>query len=72
MHGVKQNTLLGIGLMLGAMGILPFLDVVAKLLGQQQVPVVQTVWARLMLSTLISLPFLLRGRNWQVMIPDQP
>lgn len=68
----KQNTLAGIALMLGAMGILPFLDVVAKFLGHQHVPVVQTVWARLMLSTLIAVPFLLSGRTWRVMIPDQP
>ncbi|CAN5529617.1 DMT family transporter [soil metagenome] len=68
----KQNTLVGIGLMLAAVGILPFLDVVAKFLGHQNVPVVQTVWARLMFSTLITIPFLLNGRTWRVMIPDQP
>lgn len=70
--GIRQHTLTGIGLMLGAMAILPFLDVTAKVLGHQGVPVIQTVWARLLLSTLISVPFLLRGRTWHVMIPAQP
>ena len=44
------------GLLLAAMAVLPFLDVVAKYLGEQSVPVVQIVWARLFFGMLITLP----------------
>ena len=46
------HPLVGIGLMLPAMAILPFLDVVAKYLGQQGMPVLQIVWARLFFGTI--------------------
>ena len=42
-----QNTLLGIGLMLMAMAILPAIDVIAKFMGQAGTPVLMIVWARL-------------------------
>ena len=42
----SRQTLLAIGLILLAMAILPLIDVVAKKLGQQGVPVPQMVWAR--------------------------
>ena len=53
----RTNPLLGIGLMLSAMAILPFLDVVAKYFGQQGVPILQIVWARLFFGTFVALPF---------------
>ncbi|MBM3520388.1 MAG: EamA/RhaT family transporter, partial [Alphaproteobacteria bacterium] len=55
----SQRPLLGIGLMLLAMTILPFLDVCAKFLGQQGMPVIETVWARMAFGTLFTLPFVL-------------
>lgn len=47
----------GVGLMLAAMAMLPFLDVCAKYLGQQGIPVIQIVWARLFFGALLTLPF---------------
>lgn len=52
-----QRPLYGILLMLIAMAILPFLDVVAKFLGQMGVPILQIVWARLFFGMLMTLPF---------------
>ena len=67
-----QTPLAGIVFMLGAMAVLPFLDVVAKLLGQQNVPVVEIVWARLFFGVLLTLPFVLPGRGARVFIPTTP
>jgi len=52
--------LLGIGLMLLAMTILPLIDVLAKLLGQSGLPILIIVWARAVFGTLTVLPFALR------------
>jgi drug/metabolite transporter (DMT)-like permease len=68
----KNAPLTGIGLMLAAMAILPFLDVAAKFLGQQNMPVVQSVWARMFIGMFLTLPFLLRGRPLSVLVPDRP
>jgi drug/metabolite transporter (DMT)-like permease len=54
----KPNTLAGIGLMVSAMLIFPFLDVCAKFLGQWGVPVIEIVWARLFFGLLLSAPLL--------------
>ena len=66
------RTLLGIGLMLSAMAILPFLDVVAKHLGQQGVPILQIVWARLFLGAFITLPFALKLAGPRGLVPNMP
>jgi drug/metabolite transporter (DMT)-like permease len=58
--------------MLAAMGVLPFLDVAAKFLGQQNMPVLQSVWARMFIGMIITLPFVLKGRSWRVLVPDLP
>lgn len=58
--------------MLAATAVLPFLDVAAKFLGQQNMPVLQSVWARLFIGMLLTLPFVLRGRPLSVLIPDLP
>ena len=42
--------------MLVAMAILPGIDVLAKFLGQDGVPVMQIVWARLTFGALLTLP----------------
>lgn len=46
--------------MLAAMAVLPFLDVVAKHLGRQGLPVMQIVWARMVFGAALTLPFVLR------------
>ena len=55
--------------MLAAMAVLPFLDAVAKILGQQNVPVVEIVWARLIFGVFLLLPIVLKGRDATVFIP---
>ncbi|MBL8789116.1 MAG: DMT family transporter [Rhizobiales bacterium] len=51
------NPLIGIGLVLCAMAILPLIDVCAKFLGQQGVPILQMVWARFFFGSVFTLPF---------------
>jgi drug/metabolite transporter (DMT)-like permease len=55
----SPNTLKGVGLVLLAMAILPLIDVCAKFLGQQNVPIAQMVWARFTFGALFALPFAL-------------
>ena len=54
----NPHVLRGVLLMLIAMAILPLLDGFAKILGQH-LPVLQIVWARMVFSTLVTLPFVL-------------
>lgn len=68
----KPRPIIGVGLMLLAMMILPFLDVVAKTLGQQQMPVIQIVWARMAFGALLTLPFVLRIGGTRALWPDRP
>jgi drug/metabolite transporter (DMT)-like permease len=72
MNTRSAHPLLGIGLMLAAMAILPFLDVVAKHLGQQGVPILQIVWARLFFGTLVTLPFAANLAGARGLIPNLP
>ncbi len=58
--------------MLGAMALLPFLDVVAKHLGRQGVPVMQIVWARLFFGALLTLPFAIRIGGIRGLVPNLP
>ena len=67
-----NRTLTGIALMLCAMAMLPFLDVVAKFLGQQGVPVVQIVWARMTLGCVMTLPFAIRIGGAESLLPARP
>lgn len=66
------QTLRGIALMLAAMAILPFLDVCAKILGRQGVPVIEVVWARMVFGTLFTLPFAWRAAGAGVLVPARP
>ncbi|NBE09104.1 DMT family transporter [Paragemmobacter ruber] len=68
----KPRTIIGIALMLGAMAVLPFLDVVAKMLGNQGMPILQIVWARMAFSALLTLPFTLRHGGIPAIRPDRP
>ena len=64
--------LIGIALMLTAMAVLPFLDTIAKYLGQQGVPVMQIVWARLFFGAVLTLPFALKLVGVKGLVPNMP
>ncbi|WP_395540326.1 DMT family transporter [Neotabrizicola sp. sgz301269] len=64
--------LLGIGLMLLAMAILPFIDVLAKKLGQAGLPIAMVVWARAVFGALTVLPFALRAEGARILRPARP
>jgi drug/metabolite transporter (DMT)-like permease len=68
----NRGPLLGIALMLMAMAVLPFLDVIAKYLGQQGVPVLQIVWARLFFGALLTMPFALKIAGVRGLVPNMP
>jgi drug/metabolite transporter (DMT)-like permease len=71
MNQVKRP-IIGVALMLGAMAVLPGIDVIAKFLGQQGMPILQVVWARLVLGALMTLPFALRIAGPKALWPDRP
>ncbi|NBZ89076.1 DMT family transporter [Stagnihabitans tardus] len=66
---MHAKTLIGIFFMLGAMGVLPMIDVIAKYLGQNGIPVLQIVWARLALGALVTLPAAARRGG---LVPERP
>lgn len=66
------STLKGIGLMLAAMAVLPYLDVAAKFLGQQGIPVLQIVWGRMAFGAALTLPFVLRSDGVAAFLPSLP
>jgi drug/metabolite transporter (DMT)-like permease len=66
------SALKGIGLMLAAMAVLPYLDVAAKFLGQQGMPVLQIVWGRMAFGALLTLPFVLKSDGAAAFIPSLP
>lgn len=65
-------TLFGIALMLAAMLILPFLDVVAKYLGQQNVPILEIVWARLFFGMVMTAPLVWKMDGFSSLRPRRP
>jgi len=69
---MKNRALVGIGLMLTAMAVLPFLDVIAKQLGREGVPVMQIVWARLFFGAVMTMPFALRISGPRALVPNMP
>lgn len=69
---MKNDNLKGVALMLGAMAVLPFLDVCAKFLGQQGMPIIQIVWARMAFGLLFVAPVLLAQEGKQALLPDRP
>lgn len=64
--------LVGIVLILLAMAILPGIDVIAKMLGQQGMPVTQIVWARMFFGAALTLPFALRQAGARALLPQRP
>lgn len=69
---MSHSPLIGIGFMVLAMTILPGIDVIAKFLGQQHIPILQIVWARLFFGGLLALPFAARHTGWSGLLPDRP
>jgi len=73
MSGASHSrAIIGIGLMLTAMAVLPFLDAIAKYLGQLGVPVLQVVWARLFFGAFLTMPFALRLVGPRGLVPNLP
>lgn len=68
----QPRPLIGVAFMLGAMAVLPGIDVIAKMLGQQGLPILQVVWARLALGAVLTLPFALRLAGPAGLWPDRP
>jgi drug/metabolite transporter (DMT)-like permease len=71
-HPAHPNSLFGIALMIAAMTVLPFLDVVAKFLGQQNVPIIEIVWARLFFGMVLTAPLVWRMDGVRSLIPQRP
>lgn len=69
---IKPNPLKAIGLLLLAMTILPLIDVVAKFLGREGIPVIQMVWARFFFGALFTLPFALAIGGVKGLVPSLP
>jgi drug/metabolite transporter (DMT)-like permease len=69
---VTPQPLKAIILMLMAMAVLPLIDVFAKFLGQQGVPIIQLVWARFFFGALLTLPFALQVAGPRLFIPSHP
>ncbi len=69
---MRSGGLIGIALMLTAMAVLPFLDAIAKYLGQQGVPVLQIVWARLFFGAFLTMPFALKLAGPRGLVPNLP
>ncbi|MGL4321274.1 MAG: DMT family transporter [Paracoccaceae bacterium] len=59
-------------LMIAGMAILPFMDVIAKVLGNAGVPVLQIVWARMAFGALMTLPFALGHSGLRGVLPVRP
>jgi drug/metabolite transporter (DMT)-like permease len=68
----SPRPLLGVALMLAAMAILPFIDVLAKVLGQQGLPILMVVWARALFGGLMTLPFALGAEGTRAFRPARP
>jgi drug/metabolite transporter (DMT)-like permease len=72
MPGARPKPLIGIALMICAMLVMPFLDVVAKFLGQQNVPIIEIVWGRLAFGTLMTAPLVVSSEGIRGLVPQQP
>lgn len=71
-HRPSSATFKGVLFMIGAMAVLPYLDVTAKYLGRSGLPVIETVWARLFFGAVLTLPFALRAGGVQALRPRDP
>jgi drug/metabolite transporter (DMT)-like permease len=55
-----------------AMAVIPMIDVFAKFLGQQGVPIPQLVWARFLFGALFTLPFAWKIKRKAIFRPTHP
>lgn len=58
--------------MVFAMAIIPMIDVFAKFLGQQGIPIPQLVWARFLFGALFTLPFAWKVNRVAILRPTHP
>lgn len=72
MNTQAKHPLFGVALMLGAMAVLPGIDVIAKILGREGLPILQVVWARLALGAVLLLPLALRIAGPRGLWPARP
>lgn len=72
MNTQVKRPIIGVALMLGAMAVLPGIDVIAKILGREGLPVLQIVWARLAIGALMTLPFAWRIAGPRGLWPARP
>lgn len=72
MNTQAKHPIWGVALMLGAMAVLPGIDVIAKILGREGIPVLQIVWARLALGAMMTLPFAWRIAGPRGLWPARP
>ena len=72
MTAKAPTALIGIGLMLLAMAILPGIDVIAKYMGAHGTPVLMIVWARLTFGAALTLPFALPHAGLRGLLPATP
>lgn len=68
----STSSLKGVLLLIGAMALLPFLDVVAKFLALAGMPVLMIVWARMASGVMLTLPFVVAEGGTRALIPDRP
>jgi drug/metabolite transporter (DMT)-like permease len=66
------QTMKAIALILMAMAILPLIDVCAKYLGQQGIPVFQMVWGRFFFGSAFTLLFALKVAGTAAVMPSHP
>lgn len=71
MNSKTKQPLVGIGLMLGAMLVIPMLDILAKMLTEDY-PVLQVTWARFVFHTLWLLPLLIWNKLHWWRMPNRP
>ncbi|MFZ1469094.1 MAG: DMT family transporter [Paracoccaceae bacterium] len=69
---LPPRPLVGIGLMVLAMAIMPFIDVLAKILGRDGLPILVVVWARAAFGAAMTLPFALMAQGRTALWPDRP
>ena len=69
MEPKNNKSLLGIAFMLAAVLLFPFLDAIAKHLGNQAIPVIEIVWARQFIGMLFLAPLLVMREGVQALRP---
>jgi drug/metabolite transporter (DMT)-like permease len=68
----QPNTLRALAFMLVGMLTIPLVDVFAKFLGQQSVPILMMVWSRFFFGAIAALPFVLMRTGAQGLTSQHP